>query len=103
MMRRVARTGSEIDEERLFRRRRFLLADPADRLLRHGFGEVPVFLVVRRFDGRRVLVEWRFPLARLSALEPIPVVESLSDGPAIERPACTELVVGRVVPFAERR
>jgi hypothetical protein len=44
-------------------------------------------IVVRRLDRRGVLEERRVPLARLSSLEPVPVVEAFAGRPAVERPA----------------
>src|SRR5258705_9321234 len=94
-------TRREVNEERLFRSDRFLLADPGDRPLRHRFGEMPLRVGVRRLDGRGVLVERRVPLTCLSTLEAVPVVESFSNRPAIERTSGAKLVVGCVVPFPE--
>src|SRR5262245_14115451 len=62
---------------------------------------MPPRVVVRGLDGGGVLVERRVPLARLSTLEPEPIVETLADRPAIERTRGAELVVRCVVPLAE--
>src|SRR6188472_3578916 len=97
----MAGARGEVNEERLFGRRRLLLADPGDGSLGDCLGEMPPRVVVRRLDGRGVLVERRVPLARLSPLEAVPVIEPFSDRPAIKRTGGAQLVVGRVVPFPE--
>src|SRR5262245_1701958 len=63
---------------------------------------MPLRVVVRHLDGRRVLEQRSEPLVSLAALEPVPIVETFARGPAIVRTADAELVVGRVVPLAER-
>src|SRR6185436_19168826 len=95
-------TRREVDEEWHIGRNRFLLADPRNCALGHRFGEMPFRIVVRRLDGRGVLVEWRVPLARLSSLESVPIAEAFSDRPPIERTGSAELVIRGVVPFSER-
>src|SRR5262249_28726107 len=92
----------KVDEERLVGRRRLLLRHPANRAVSEGLGQMPRRIVVRPLDRRRVLEQRREPLVRLAALEPGPRVETLAGGPAIVRASGAELVVGRVVPFAER-
>src|SRR5262245_45876927 len=101
MMRGMGGSRRKVDEERLVWGRRLLLADPTDRLVSHGFGKVPVRVVVRHFDGRCVLEERRMPLAGLSTLETVKVIKALAGRPAIVRAACAQFVVRRVMPFAE--
>ncbi len=101
VMRGVRRARGDVGEERLVRGRAFLLADPTDAAIGDRFGEMPAWRIRRRLDRRRVLIERCFPLVRLAALEPIPVVESEAGGPAVERASRTDFVIGRVVPFAE--
>src|SRR3954447_10753574 len=62
---------------------------------------MPVGIVVRRLDRRGVLEKGRVPLARLSSLESIPVVEALAGRPAVEWAGRAQFMVGRVVPFPE--
>src|SRR5262245_44551621 len=102
-MRAMGGARREVDEKRLVRPGGFLLAAPADRLLGHRLTKVPRRILMWRLDRRGVLVERRVPLARLPALEPVPVVEPLAYRPAIEGAGETELVVGCVVPLAESR
>src|SRR5215472_13132728 len=100
-MRSVRRARCEVDEERLVRCRTFLLPNPADCLRGHGLSEMPFWIVVRRLYRGRVFKQRRSPLARLTSLESVPVVETLSGRPTIERTRHTEFEVRRVVPFAE--
>src|SRR4029079_16659195 len=64
---------------------------------------MPVRIVVRRFDRRGVLEKRRVPLARLAALESVPVVEALARRPAIEWTRGAQFVVRRVVPLSKGR
>src|SRR5580658_3728089 len=98
-----AMTGAwrKIDEERLFRRGCLLLSDPANCLFGHGFGEMPLRVVMRRLDRRGVLEQRRVPLARLSTLKPVPVAKAFARGPAVEGPVGAELEVRGIMPFAE--
>src|SRR6476661_9656670 len=62
---------------------------------------MPAGLIVRRLNRGRILEEGGVPLARLSSLKSIPVVEAFARRPAVERPGRAQLVVGCVVPFSE--
>src|SRR5262245_24343449 len=100
-MRGVTGARRKVDEERLVGCGGLLLPDPTDRPLGDRFGEVPLRVVVRHLDRGGVLEERRKPLVRLAALESVEVVETLAGRPPVVGPAGAELVVGRVVPFAE--
>src|SRR6188474_3284140 len=77
MVRGMAGTGREIDEERLVGRHRLLLTDPADRFVGQVFRQViallgsPVWL-----DRRRSVVERRVVLVVFAADEPVEVLEA---------------------------
>src|SRR5688572_5774308 len=103
MVRAVARSGCEVREERLLRRASLLLADPGDRFLGNSLREMPLWVVVRRFDRRGVLEERRVPLARFATLEAVPIVEALARRPAIEWTGGAQLVIRCVVPLPEGR
>src|SRR6185503_6812799 len=101
VVRAVAGPRREVEKEGRVRCTRLLLADPRDRLRGDGFREMPGGVVVRRLDRRGILEERRVPLARLSALESIPVIETFARRPAVEWARGAQLMVGRVVPFPE--
>ena len=85
---RVRRAGREVDEERLVRHQRLLLADPADRLVGHVLGEVVALLRRRsRLDRRRALVERRVVLVGLAADEAVEVLEAAAAGRPVRRTA----------------
>ena len=105
MVRRVRRAGREVDEERLVRHERLLLADPRDRLVGHVLGEV-VALLGRplRLDRRRALVERRVVLVRLAADEAVEVLEAPPPaGPGVERAHRARLPDRHLVALAELR
>src|SRR3954471_19112420 len=101
VMRGVSGARREIDEEWFLRCGCLLLADPTDRLLGDGFGEMPLRIVVRRLDGRGIFEERRMPLVRLPTLEAVEIIEAFACWPAIVGAAGAKFVVGRVVPLAE--
>jgi len=71
MMRRVARAGRVVQEERLVRRDRLSVLDELDRLVGNVIGEV-VALLGRAWliDGVVVVDQFRVPLIGLRAEEP---------------------------------
>src|SRR6185369_238133 len=85
--RRVRRAGSEVDEERLVGRDRFLLADVADRLVSEVLHQV-VALLGRtvRLDRRRAVPEVRVELVALAADEAEEVLEARAGRPVLEGP-----------------
>ena len=93
VMRRVRRTGREVDEERLVGHERLLLPDPVDRLVGHVLGEV-VALLRRpvRLDRRRAVVDRGRVLVRLSADEAVEVLEARRRRSATSRTAPSGLV-----------
>jgi len=97
VMRRMSSARREIHEEGLVRCGGLLLADPTDRLLRYCFGEMPVRVVVRRFDWRGIFEQWRMPLVRLATLEAVEIIEALAGRPAIVWAADTKLPTGERV------
>ena len=99
-MRPVDAAGCPIHEERFVRRKRAMLLQPGDPLVRHVLGEV-ILLVVRRLDGGGVFHEARLPLRGFAGEEAVEVLEAVACGPIGERPHRRRLVGGRVVPFAE--
>src|SRR5262252_9687024 len=102
-MRRVRGTRRKVDEERFLGCSGLLLPDPADRLFRERLGEVPPRVVVRHLNRGGVFEQRREPLVRLAALEPVEVVETLARRPPLVGTANAELVIWRVMPFAEGR
>src|SRR5262249_56777835 len=87
MSRRVVRYGRELDNERLVRGARFLLADVGDRLVGKVLRQV-IALLGRslRLDRRRAVVERGRVLAGLSADEPVEVLEPRTRRPVVVWP-----------------
>ncbi len=105
VVRRVRGAGREIDEERLVRRQRLLLADPRHRLVGHvGHEVVALFRRLLHFDRRGPFIKRRIPLVRLAADEPVEILEAAaSRGPCIERPDRARLPDRDLVALAELR
>ena len=105
VMRRVRGARREVDEERLVRQQRFLLARPGDRLVGQVFGQVIALGGrLRRLDRRRALIEGRVPLVVLAADEAVEVLEAAAAGrPRVERSCRTGLPHRDLVAFAELR
>ena len=105
VMRRVRGARREVDEERLVRQQRLLLARPGDALVGQVFGQV-VALGRRlgRLDRRRALIEGRVPLVVLAADEAVEVLEAAAAGrPRVERPRRAGLPDRHLVALAELR
>ncbi len=105
VVRRVGRAGREVDEERLVRRERLLLADPVHGLVGHVLHEVVALLGrLLRLDRRGALVERRVPLVGLAADEAVEVLEAAAArGPGVERPGRARLPHRHLVALAELR
>ena len=100
----VGGARGEVDEERLVRHQRLLLADPADGAVGHVLGEVVALLGgAVGFDRHRVLVDRRGPLVRLGADEPVEVLEPGPRRPLPERPHRARLPRRHLVALAELR
>src|SRR5262249_11498182 len=104
MSRRVVRYGRELDNERLVRGARFLLADVRDRLVGKVLGQV-IALLGRslRMDRRRAVVERGRVLAGLSTDEPVEVLESRTRRPVVVWPNGGRLEDWHLVTLAELR
>ena len=105
MVRGVRRARRVVDEERLVRHQRLLLADPVDRVVGHVLGEV-VALIRRpvRLDRHGAVVERRRVLVRLAAEEAVEVLEAAAPGrPRVEGPHRARLPDGHLVALAELR
>ena len=104
VVRRVRRSGREVDEERLVGQQRLLLADPVDGAIGHVLGEV-VALLGRAvgLDRHRVLVDRRGVLVRLAPDEAVEVLEARAGRPGVERPHGARLPDGHLVALAELR
>ena len=104
VVRRVGCAGRVVDEERLVRHQRLLLADPVDRMIRHVLREV-IALLGRTvgLDRHGVLVDRRRVLVRLAADEPVEVLEAAAGRPGVERAHRARLPDGHLVALAELR
>ena len=105
VVRRVGRARREVDEERLVRHQRLLLADPADRPVGQVLGEVVALLGRRRrLDRRRAVVQRRIPLVVLAADEPVERLEpAAARRPRVERAHRRRLPHRHLVALAELR
>ena len=105
MVRGVGGARREVDEERLVRRQRLLLADPGDRLVGHVLHQVvALFGRLRHLDRRGAFEKCRIPLVRLSADEAVEVFEAAAAArPGVERPDRAGLPDWDFVAFAELR
>ena len=99
----VGGAGGEVDEERLVRHQRLLLADPLDRPVGHVLGEVVALLGGPvRLDRHRVPVDRRRPLVGLGADEAVEVLEpAATGGPGVERSHRAGLPHRHLVALAE--
>ena len=105
VMRRVGRPGREVDEERLVRHQRLLLADPLDRPVGHVLGEVVALLRgLVGLDRRRPLVDRGVVLVGLAADEAVEVLEAAAAArPRVERAERARLPHRHLVTLAELR
>ena len=104
VVRRVRGPGGVVHEEGLVGHQRLLLAHPVDRVVRHVLGEVVALLgSAVGLDRHRVLVDGRGVLVRLTADEPVEVLESAAPRPRIERPHGARLPHRHLVALAELR
>ncbi len=107
VMRRVAAAGREVGEERLLGILGADVVEPLDRLVRHGVRQVVRvgLIAVARIDADDLLVlgEDRVVLAGAATEEPVEVLESPADRPAIERTGRPLESVGGQVPLPEGR
>ena len=103
VVRRVARAGREVAEERLLVVDRAQVGEELDRAVGEVGAQVVAVLVGARREHRVVVVvERRRELVRLAAVEPVPAVEAAAERPARARPGHVHLVFGREVPLADR-
>src|SRR3712207_8732364 len=87
VVRRVARAGREVDEERLVRGQRVLGAHVVDGPVGQVLGQVIALLRrPRRLHRRRVLRQRRTPLVGLEADEAVEVLKAGRRRPHVERP-----------------
>jgi hypothetical protein len=95
----------EVDEERLVGREGLLLADPADRLVRHVLREVvSLFGRILRLHRSRAFVDRWVVLVGLARDEPVEVLEPSASGrPRIERAHRARLPHRHLVALAELR
>ena len=105
VVRRVGRTGGVVDEERLVRHERLLLAHPPDRPVGHVLAEViPLLRRPLRLDRARALVDRGVVLVGLPADEPVEVLEPSTTGrPRIERAHRAGLPHRHLMALAELR
>ncbi len=104
VVRRVAGTGAEVEEERL----RAVDVAEVTEVLDGAVGEVLTEVVallhrLRRLDGVVVAVQRRHVLVGLAAVEPVPPVEPAPEGPTAAVRGHVRLVVGREVPLPHRQ
>ena len=95
-------TGREVHVEGLVRRHRLLESRPGDRLVGHVRGEViaGIPLVLHADDA---VVDGRRPLVRLTADEPVELVEARPRGPAVVGSGHRHLPGRGLVVLPERR
>jgi hypothetical protein len=105
VVRRMRGARGEVNEERLVRHQRLLLANPADRLIGHVRGEVVALLGgLLRFHRRRALVDRRVVLIGLAADEAVEVLEAAAAGrPGVEGSDRAGLPDRHLVALAELR
>ena len=103
VMRRMRGAGREVHEERLVGHQCFLLAHPADGLVRHVLGEVVALLGALALLHRRgAFIDRGIPLVRFAADEAVEVLEAAAaGGPLAERPHRARLPDRHLVALAE--
>src|SRR5262245_7950575 len=102
VVRRVARAGAEVHEERLVGRDHLGVLDELDRLVGEVGRQVVAVLRHRRLlDGVVVVDEVRIPLVRLAAEEPVEPLEAAADRPVALRRGHVHLVGRAQMPLAE--
>ena len=103
MVRRVARPGGEVEEERLLAVGVAQVAEVLDRVVDEVFGEVVALGRRARWLHRVVVAVQRgHELVRLAAVEAVPAVEAAPERPAAAVGGHVGLVVGRQVPLPHR-
>ena len=104
VVRGVGGARREVDEERLVRHQRLLLADPVDGPVGHVLGEViPLLGGTVGLDRHRVPVDRGRPLVGLPADEAVEVLEARSGRPLRERAHRAGLPHRHLVALAELR
>ena len=102
VVRRMRRAGREVDEEGLFGGESLLLRDPGDGLVCHILHEVVAFF--RRSLGvhrRRALIDRGIPLVRLTADEPVEILEAEAIRPQIKRAGLARHPIRHIVHLPE--
>ena len=98
---RMSRTRRKIKKERFVRCLRFLITNPANRMIGHRVIEIKVF-ILRHADDFVVLDKERIELTSFSAEKSPEIIKAQRVRPAIER-ACRPLLrVGCEMPLADR-
>ena len=102
VVRRMAGTGGEVEEERLVRCDRLGVTDELERLVGEILGEV-VALVrrLRLVDHVVVVDQVGIPLVRLGAEEPVPALEAAAGRPVAARGGEVHLVGRAEMPLAD--
>ena len=100
MVRRVRAARRVVDEERQRRIDVVDLFHPADGLVGHRGREVPPGIADEGRDRRGVAGEHRFPLAAVTGVEPIEVIETHAGRPLSERAGLAGLERRRIVVLA---
>src|SRR5580698_9177277 len=103
-MRRVRSTWSVIEKERLLRRNRVHLMEPADGLISHiGRERITLFRRMRRFYGNGIAKESRIVLVVVSSKKAIEVLKAKTCRPAVEWSRRTYLPDRCVMPLSKCR
>ena len=103
VVRRVARAGGEVEEERLLAVDVAQVAEVLDGVVGEVLGEVVALGErARRLHRVVVAVEGGHELVRLAAVEPVPALEAATERPAAAVGGHVRLVLGREVPLADR-
>ena len=102
VVRRVRRTGAEVQVERLVGVDLVGVGNELDRLVGEVRGEVVALLGRRgRLDLMVVVDEIGVPLAGVAAEEPVEALEPAPERPAVIRPRASLLAAGDQVPLAD--
>ena len=103
LVRRMARAGGEVEEERLVGCGRAQLAHVADGAVGQVLAEVvAVGGRAGRHDRVVVLEQRRHELVGLATMEAIPTLEAATARPRVTRGCHVRLVLGREMPLADR-
>src|SRR5207249_2949833 len=95
-------TRREIQKERFIRRLRFLIANPRNRVVDHGFVEIEV-LLLRHADDLVILGKKRIELTGFAAEKSPEIIETERVRPSIKRARRPLLRIRCKMPLADRR